>query len=59
MYVIVRQEEKGIHRNLYWTGDGWSWSSHRARLYEWDDAIEWRDRLQEVAGGEGVVVSEE
>jgi hypothetical protein len=58
MYIIVLHEDKGLHRNLYWTGDGWSWSSDRARPYEWDDAFGLMVRLREIAGG-SVVVSEQ
>jgi hypothetical protein len=58
MYIIVLHEDKGLHRNLYWTGDGWSWSQGRARPYEWDEAIDNVMLLREMAGGR-VVVSEE
>ncbi len=57
MYILILQEEKGLHRNLFWTGYGWSCSEDRARHYGWEEVVGETVWLRGIAGS-GVCVSE-
>lgn len=58
MYTLILHEEKGARLDLWWTGEGWSWNSDRAHLYEWDAAVRQREWLVGIAG-RNIVISEE
>lgn len=55
-YILILQEEKGLHVSIYWTGGGWSWNPDRAHPYTLDDAIYNQGWLNGIC--DGVIVSE-